>query len=240
MRVVLLCLLLALLGGGAWQVRRYLSAHFAVALNGKPVVALATQAQCAQAILKLKASYAPNVPEIVQFAQGDLTIIRLQKVALAQSVPAAVNALRALKLQVQMNGYAIIVDGNPLVLLASKEDAVETLAIMEEQALGDKDGLPTFAQRIVVDVYRQQVGGKRPLLPTMTPQQAADELTHPPRPNFATVGRGDSLYTVGNRHKLTVDQMKALNPTVDPMKLQPGDQLRLPDTLAPITVVVKS
>jgi LysM repeat protein len=72
----------------------------------------------------------------------------------------------------------------------------------------------------------------------MTAQQAASDLMRPPQPNIATVGRGDSFFSIAISHHITVRQIKALNPTVDPATLQPGDQLRLPDTLAPVTVTI--
>lgn len=242
MRLLLALGVVLLLGVGTVLAHTFLSAHYAVAWKGEPVIALATQEQCAQAIAKFKASYAPNAPEVVQFEAGELSVVRLKQGVRVSSVDAAVSALAGLKMKVAMDGYAIFVNSAPFILLPSKEAAVDALALMQQQALGNRDGIPTFDQRITVDHYRQEVGGngKRPFLPIMTAPQAASELLHPPRPNYDTVGRGGSFYSVGQRHKLTVDQIKALNPTLDPQKLQPADKIRLPDTLAPVTISIKS
>ena len=99
--------------------------------------------------------------------------------------------------------------------------------------------MPTFRERVVIDRFRRVIG-KDKLIPIMTPEQAAQELTHPPRPQYYTVARGDNFYVIGVRHGLTVQQIKNLNPTLDPAKLQPGDQVRLPDILAPLTIVMRT
>lgn len=238
MRIFWVLVIALALGRGMWWLHGYLRQPFAIVWHRTPIIVLATEMQCEQAISQYKQSFAPGAPEVIQIDRGEFSIVRAQQAEPVRSISEAVSALQGLKLKAFIDGYAIIVNGKPMLLLASKEDAANALALMQQQALGDGGGMPTFDQRIIVEHRRQQIEGNAPQLPLMTPQQAASELMHPPTPNYATVGHGDSFFSIAIRHHITVQDIKTLNPSVDSGKLHPGDTLRLPDTLPPVTVTI--
>jgi hypothetical protein len=235
--VIAVLVLAVLLSGGVYY--HYLqTARYVIALNGHPLFALATRSQGEDVIEQFKRFYAPTVPGVVAFTQGTLAVLPLRQQRMpVTATPQALNTLRG-RLSVVMRGYAIFINGVPHVLLASQADALQVLSLAEQAAPGASDGIPTLKERVVVAPY-QQVVGKKKLIPPMLPQQAVAELTHPPRRNYYTVKRGDSFTAIATVHGLAITQIKRLNPTLDPGTLQPGDQVRLPDTCAPLTIVVR-
>jgi hypothetical protein len=237
MRLILALSCLLLLTAGGAVAYRYLTAHFVVTLQNKPLVAVASMAQGEEVIDRLKMQYAPNAPQVVDFVEGDLTVQPLRHAMPVSSVADAVARLQPHLIPV-LNGWGIFVDGAPLVMVASREEAVQTIALMEQQAQAQQDGIPTFHQRILLAPFKQSVGGRK-MIPVMTAQQAAAELTHPPLPQYVTVKRGDSFYAIAVAHKLTVVDIKHLNSEMNPATLQPGDKVRLPDITAPVTIVVR-
>lgn len=217
--------------------RMYYSAHYAIALNDEPVVALTTREQSETAVLALKRLYSPYVPEVVKFDQGELTVYPLHHRMRVSSVTQAVEILRK-RLTVVMEGEAIFVAGTPRVMVASHLDALRVMELAQDVGARGRSGIPTFKERVVLAPFQQHPEDDG-VIPVLTPMQAARELMHPPRPQYYTVERGDSFYSIAMANSLTVNQIRELNPTLDPGALQPGDKVRLPDILAPLTVVMR-
>ncbi len=61
---------------------------------------------------------------------------------------------------------------------------------------------------------------------------------HPPRKQYYSVKEGDSFWSIANAHGVMVSDLDELNPGMSHL-LHVGDQVRLPDQLAPVTVVVR-
>jgi LysM repeat protein len=225
-----------LVGGGAYY--RYLTeAHYAVVVNEKTLVVLHSKVEAEQAIDELKRKYAPTAPEVVTFKEGEVKINPVWGPIHLLDVPRAVDALDS-KLNVVLEGYAIFVNGSPKVMLASKEKAIEAIALMQQRGPKGK-GIPTFKQRVVINRLHSEKGTKDPV-PLVTPEQAAEALVHPPQKNIYTVKLGDSFWVIANAHGLTVPQLQELNPGVDTHSLHIGDQIILPDLPSPVTVVLKN
>lgn len=235
-RLVLALACIAMLAGSAVYYHFYQTARYVVALNGKPLVAVRTREDANAAILLLKMKYARSVPQTVTFAQGALDVQPLtHSMRLSGRERAA--AMLDRHVNVILVGEGIFINGVPTILCAGKAEALETLSLIQQRAAA-QGGMPTFIERIVLAPYHIEIGQKN-LIPVMTPEQAARELVHPPRRNYCTVKRGDSFYAIAMARGLTVEQIKQLNPGVDPGALQPGDQVRLPDTNAPLTVTLR-
>jgi LysM repeat protein len=62
---------------------------------------------------------------------------------------------------------------------------------------------------------------------TGTGTHAAQAAVHRRLPPYWTVRRGDSFAVVAARTGLTIDQLQAYNPNVDPLALTPGERLNL-------------
>ncbi|HOF89505.1 MAG TPA: LysM domain-containing protein [Armatimonadota bacterium] len=229
---------LALLGGGGWLLHLQLTrAHYAVLLEHTPLCVLASEEAASAAVEALKIRHAPNAAEAVQFREGEVRVARAWGLHALVTVEDAVEALDA-KLTAVIQGAAIIVNGKPLVLLASHAEAWRAISLMQERAAVGKTGVPTVKERLAIRPYTQAEDAKSPL-PVMTAEEAADELGHPPRERYHTVKRGESFYVIARRYGTTVEAIEKLNPTLSSSRLDIGDAVRLPDIPAPITIVMR-
>lgn len=208
---------------------------FAVVLNGESLAVVANEDDAVQAIRAVKARRAPSAPEIVEFVEGTPAVARVsaQRTVTPEQ---AVNALDA-RLSTIIDGAAIFVKRQPLVMLKSRDEAIRALSLMLDRGLGDRDGIPTFKQQVAVKRLRLDETSKL-LVPLMTPEDAAAFLVHPPQTQVHTVQLGDNFWKIATAHDMTVDQLKALNPTVNYRALHAGDQIVLPDEPSAVTVVV--
>ncbi|HEX2948205.1 MAG TPA: LysM domain-containing protein [Armatimonadota bacterium] len=236
--MLLLLVTLCVLGmGGFAYFKLFYSAHYVIKLNDQPIAALATREQCEQAIYLVREKYAPNVPSVVHFTQGEPTISPLIRQHMMISTLTGATEKLDERVTVTMRGEGIFVNGSPLVMVASRFEALRTLELLQDDGAAGRPGIPTFKERIVIAPYDQQPGLEA--IPVFTPEQAAKELTHPPRPQYCTVELGDSFYSIAMARGLTVNQIKELNPGVDPGTLHVGDKVRLPDILAPVNIEMR-
>jgi hypothetical protein len=76
-------------------------------------------------------------------------------------------------------------------------------------------------------------GGTRPAAtapaPTTTrsPAPAPRSATTRRAPRFVRVGPGDTLGSIAEQHRTTVENLRALNPDVDPVALTVGQRIRV-------------
>jgi hypothetical protein len=229
-----LCLVLAAIAG---LYRFTTTARYAVTLNGATLVVLESRETAEGAILATKRHFAAAAPEAVHFSEGELAVRTVHSLPMFLSTDDAAKRI-APHLTATVAGYAIIVNRKPLVLLGSRDAAEQAISQMLLRYAKGRHGYPTFKDRVVIRAYEQATKGAD-LIPVMSATQAAQELTHPPRPQYCTVARGDSFYRIAMSHGTTVDEIKRLNPDTNPGALHIGDQVRLPDLLAPITIVMK-
>jgi len=227
--------LFALLSLGALCLHFHL-ARYALVLNGQPLVALASKADDQNALKRVRVKYAPTVPGVIVFGEGEPTIARINPSMIAHSPQDAAKILTR-HLTVIVEGYAICVNRKPFVLLDSKESAGRAIALMLQQGMDKKQGVPTIKQRVTIvqmSLEKAKIGS----IPIMTPEQAATYLAYPAREQSYTVKSSDSFWSIATAHHMTVSELDALNPGTLHI-LHVGDKLRLPDKQAPITVVIR-
>ena len=242
LRVLLSLTFIAMLVGGAlyYVYANYVqaSAPFAVVVGDKVLVVLRTSEDAETALLEVRKVYAPQAPEVVQFLEGTPELRPRNGQARYVSQRDAVELLKK-HLTPVLDGYAIFVNGRPRMMLVSEEAAWEAISLALDRGLGDKQGIPTFKQRVTIAHLRQELDPEKQLIPVLSPQEAAVELVHPPRKRVHTVKRGDNFWLIATREGITVDDLVALNPGVNYKALREGDLVKLPDQPSPITVVVR-
>lgn len=88
---------------------------------------------------------------------------------------------------------------------------------------------PSPTVRPIIGVILETVTPDRAMPTIQTgPSTEAGELTFTPTPYLYTVQDGDTLFDLAVRFQLTVEDLKNLNPDVDPSLLSIGQQLILP------------
>lgn len=233
----IIVIIMAVLTGGAYYYFTHATrtAYVVISLNNKALLAVDNEADAQLLLKQLRRKYSSEVLEVVTFDQGEFEILRQRDIGSLKILPAE-EALNTLDKQVTvtLTGYAIFINRTPVMMLASKGDALLALSIA-----GGSEGIPTFKERVKIAPYNQRVSKNKHLIPVYSPDAAARELVHPPRQQYYTVLRGDNLGLIGQRHQVDVEQLKILNPELNQKYLQPGDQLRLPDITAPLTVVLR-
>ncbi len=237
-RLLLVLAFIAALGLAAvyyqWAVH---TTRYAVLAGSTPVAVLAGQREAEEAITRFEQTYAPGAPSAVVCVEGPLSVKAIHRPAHVSSVDDAV-ALMDARLTVQLAGYVICVKGSPLVMVPTADDASRTLSLMLERGMNGQVGIPTFKERVTTGPYHYDKRNAKYPVPMLTAEQAAAYLVHPPEKNVYTVKKGDNFWSIATANRITVLDVKALNPGVDYTKLQPGDQVNLPDKPAPVTVVV--
>lgn len=66
----------------------------------------------------------------------------------------------------------------------------------------------------------------------LSPLPPVDPNALPATTTEYTVVRGDSFYTIGKKFNVSIQAIQAANPTVDPLKIQPGQKLQIPPPAA--------
>ena len=241
-RFLLALLFTGVLIGAGFLAHRYRPAQVAIVANNEEVATMATREEAEQTIILLQKKYAPSAPEVVKFldADGDVVTLKVRPIKTPAPAMDAAEAMQKLdtRFKAQIVAWGIFVNGRPVVVVPNRDAVGETIAQMMVLGMRGKTGVPTLKYPLHGALYRQDKD-KPNLLPVMTPDQAAAELVHPPRPVLYTVQRGDNFWKIATDHGLTLNQIKALNPTVDYTRLQPGDQVHLPDIQAPETIVAR-
>jgi hypothetical protein len=226
----------ALIWGGLHY--RYMQiAPYAVMVNGKMIAVLSSEEEAWQALQRLREQYAAHAPGVVVFEEGDATVKPVTRPMPADTLDAAVKKLDK-ALTVSLQGEGIFVNQVPMVMLASKEEAAKTISLMLVRGLGNRKGIPTFKERVIISPLRQEPDDTH-VVPVATPQQAAEMLVRPPKKQVHTVKKGDSFWTIANEHGIALAELRRLNPGVDHRTLDVGDKLNLPDSPSPVTVIIR-
>jgi LysM repeat protein len=241
-RVILTVLFLAVLASGAayYVYANYVivNAPYAISLEGRVLAVLRTQDDAIHALRLYRAEYAPKAPGVVTFIEGEPLIRPYGKVSEVVAPDKAAEQLKQ-HLTPMYDGYALFVNRMPLALLATKEEALQTISLMLERGLKGKPGIPTFRQRVTVDHLRLELEEGKTLI-ILSPRETAAELVRSPRPRVHIVELGDNFWKIATANGITVDDLKALNPGVDYRRLHKGDRVKLPDSPSPVTVVVRA
>lgn len=209
----------------------------AVMLGPRVLVAAASKQDAEAMVLELRKRYAKTAPQTVSFREGVVTLVPLRAPMVPLERGAGVDTLDR-QLTAVVAGAGINVGGRTLLMLPDEEAAAQTIALALQRGAAGREGIPTCKERVYVTSRTQAEGDTHPL-PMMTPEEAAEFLVHPAVPREYTVKPGDNFWAIANAHGITIMQLRAMNPGVDPGTLQPGDTVKLPDEPCPMTVVLR-
>lgn len=167
-----------------------------------------------EAVTDLELSFAQEIRAKRQFAWSPETDSDKVREALARQV--SYTAV----------GWAIAINGEPLVFLESAETAQSVLDLVKENAVAQSDPRRVLAVEIIEDVSISQ----HTVLPeeVLSAEAAFAILAQGhERVETYTVARGDSLWSISRSLNVSQEELEAANPNLDPRSLQPGQQLNL-------------
>jgi len=237
-RLILALLFVAVLFGIGFAYYATKTVRYVIVIGEKPLAALPSANAAAQAIQQFRQQFAPDTPRAVVCQEGELSVRALHLRMPIKTVEGAIAVLNA-QVAVSLSGYALSVNRRPLVMVATQDDATRVISLMLTRGLAGRAGIPTFKERVTIAPYQYVTGQTHGVIPLLAPDRAAAFLVHPPDKNSWTVRKGDSFWIIATANGISVTELNALNPGFTHRKLHAGDRIALPDTPAPVTVVVR-
>ncbi|MGC8863759.1 MAG: G5 domain-containing protein [Armatimonadota bacterium] len=226
---------------GWWAYGRFVDTKAFIVVNGKPLVCLGSEKDARDVLQQLKAQHRCR-PSEVEFKE-DVVIARAPRDVRPVSRHKAMRAVRQ-ALSPVVPKWAIIVNGKPIVALASRKDAGEVLDLARlkfgklAKNLAEE---PQFKEKVAVDIAAVD-----PAIYRKTPQEALAYIFETPQaqPQDAiyVVKRGDLAGQIAARFGLKLEDIWELNPGKNLNRLQIGDQIRVRRVMpapAKLTVVVR-
>lgn len=125
---------------------------------------------------------------------------------------------------INVNGYGITVDGNTAVILGSEESAEEVLDAIRSDYLKVNGVAVVEEADFIEKVDIKEINTDLDNL--QSKEEAITQLkTGGTSQSMHTVQEGQGFAAVAQLYNLTEDELKQMNPSVDPAKLQTGDEL---------------
>ncbi|HET6455308.1 MAG TPA: LysM domain-containing protein [Armatimonadota bacterium] len=214
------------------------SAPYTIVVDGKPIVTVESRSTAKKVLADVRLQGTTIVsPSATQFVQS-VTFRRAEKNPGLSDLPEAVRALEK-AVTIEAEGFAIIVNDEPVVALPRKSDADSTLELVKrfyERKIKTLYTSSTFKENVFVDKRYVEAERLR-----ATPADAVSALTTTSeRPLTHVVQRGDRAVNIIRQYKISLADLKALNQGINPDKLTEGDILTVRLPKLPITVVCKS
>ena len=174
---------------------------------------------------------------------GTLAVVRvLRRIAAEPGDPVAIMAALRDRVDLLTTAWAVTVDGTPVVIMSTREDAEQVLSGILDAARGRSEARQ--GTKVTAVRFREQVG----ILETTTTLEGfygVEEATRillrgTDRMETYTVRRNDSLWSIATNHRMSVANLRRANPQIeDPSLIRPGDQLNLVVPDPHLTVEVK-
>ena len=220
--------LVALVFIGWWISGHFAPRAYAITADGKALAYVATYESAEHVINQVKGAVAGSKPSEVSFKES----VEIKKApADAQIVPEG-DAIKSVlgKLTLQVEKYAILVEGVPAVAVDSEEDAAAVLEAAKAKFGSMVSNLmeePQFKEQ--VDVQKMPVD-----LALYKPKQedALEELLSGGSGGSGVyvVAPGDVASRIAARLGMALSELESLNPGKNLARLQIGDELRVSKT----------
>ncbi len=140
------------------------------------------------------------------------------------------------KLDWEVQSWAITINGEPVVYLASDESARQVLELVKKQYLSIDNEKVTI-ENVVFQEDVQVIGAKSSLKQLITLEKAGETLTQGVIEKIRyEVKEGDSLWTIARANNITVEELQGANPQVKEL-INVGDSIDLVKSEPLLTVV---
>lgn len=238
-RIAIAAIAFALLACWAWGNLR--DTRSLIVVDGRPVVCVLSERDAEAVLREIKSETGCN-PSEIEFAQ-EVVVARAPRGTDPVSRHKAMRVVERVLCPV-VPRWAIIVDGEPVVAVASREAAGEVLdraKLKFGKMVKNLAEEPQFKEHVKVDV-----AAVAPSLYCKTADAALKMLFAEAAPVSKdaayTIGKGDIASTIAARNGIKLEDLWAMNPGVDLHRLQIGDKIRIKAKEIPkpkLTVVVR-
>jgi LysM repeat protein len=212
-----------------------------IVVDGKPVVCVPSEQEAKGVLQEVKRKTGCDPAEI-EFRQ-EVRVARAPRDARPVSRHMAIRVMQHAVSPVAPR-WSVIVDGKPIAAVPDRKTAGEVLELAKMrfgQMVTNLAEEPQFKENVTVDV-----AAINPTLYCKTAGQAVKlifDSKEPIRKNAVyVVESGDVASSIASRNHLSLDELSALNPSVNLVHLQIGDKIRIKQTQARkagLTVIVR-
>jgi LysM repeat protein len=204
-----------------------------IAVDGHPTAVVASRADANQLLDEIKKS--AGVSAEVTFSRK----VTLHLVSAAgERVVSDTEAMAALagKLEPVVQASAILVNGELIIGLPARADAIQTLSrLLQKLSPNVSDVQTAFKESVKIEdrqVPTNRVADSAEAAVEKVLKASAPKGTH-------EVMSGESGWKIALSYRVPVSRLAAANPGVDLGRIQAGEKLMIPGELPPITVVAR-
>jgi len=205
----------------------------AIAVDGHPVAVVATRADADRLLDDIKET--SGLPGEVSFSQK--VTLHLVSAAGSEVLPAAkAMDILASKIEPVVEASAILVNGEIVVGLPSRDEAVRTLSVLlKEFSPPGGDASTAFKENVKIDT--RQVGADS-FAPSAA--AAAERIVEAASPRSShEVRPGETAWKIALDYHVPLSRLAAANPDANLDRIRAGDQLKIPGELPPLTVLAR-
>jgi LysM repeat protein len=211
---------------------------YTILVDGKPVATVESFAAAKTVLKEARTRRIGNkAPGEVRFAV-QVSLKKAKRDVSIVDIPEAVRAVETAA-PVEVEGYAIVVDDEPILALQSEKQAQESLRLLKDyysSKLPEIHVKPSFKEQVYIE--------KRFVDPAKlctSPGEALDlMISETTKPVYYTIKAGDRAVKIAAEYGISLNELKAINPKVDLNRLVEGDRLMVRKGRKPITVVHKA
>lgn len=217
--------------GAAWGVGKLAPSAWALTVNGRPVVAMRSRAELESLVARVRQDANPSVQAALQ--EAEIRRADPGQIEVADSVAAPQRLAEGLELHGDRG--VIYVDGKPVLALP---DAAQGRAVLEQlkqsaaARLSRVEEPPAFKEQVEVrtEPAPRELWADAESAPARLAGQGGGG-TH-------TVRSGESAWIIARREKMTLEELRKLNPGVDLERLKQGQKLVVGGSSTPALTVV--
>ncbi len=231
---------IALLALLIWTIGHFANSKSLIVVDGKPVVCVSTADDASEILAKIK-TRAGCDPSEITFKQ-DVRIARAPRNVVPTSRHKAYRTvLRSVSPIVPK--WAIIVNGTPIVAVPNKTIAGEVLERAKQkygQMAANLAEEPQFKENVIVDIAAVDPAIFRPTVEEAL-KYVFTETAPVARDAIYIVQKGDMPMTIAAKCGVKLADLEALNPNMNPSRMQIGDRIRIKTTTdkPKLTVLVR-
>jgi LysM repeat protein len=204
-----------------------------ILVDGRPLVTVESRSAAVELINDLRESGGGEARFVEQVAYRPAP--RDAAVVLAPEARSAVEKC----VHIQTRKWVIAANDDPIVGLPNKSDAEKALSLLTtyyESRISVKKIRSDFKEHVRIVNHFVDLSKVR-----STPDEAVQVLTSMSKePAYHVVGMGDRASKLAERYKLSLNDLKDLNPGVNLDRILIGDKLKIGGGKVPITVVSKA